>query len=65
MTLFVNITDILTWGAIALCIFALFTLWVIETIKKYIKRKRTTNQIVGPAHTATSPTPRNPVHPVT
>lgn len=39
MTIFVGITDILAWGAIALCIFALFTLWVIETIKKHIKRK--------------------------
>ena len=39
MTIFVGITDILAWGAIALCALALFTPWVIETIKKYIKRK--------------------------
>ncbi len=39
MTIFVDITDILAWGAIALCALTLFTLWVIETIKKHIKRK--------------------------
>lgn len=39
MTIFVGITDILAWGAIALFALALFTLWVIETIKKYIRRK--------------------------
>lgn len=37
-TIFVDITDLLAWGAIALCALALFTLWVIETIKKHIKR---------------------------
>lgn len=39
MTIFVGITDILAWAGIILCALALFTLWVIETIKKYIKRK--------------------------
>lgn len=39
MTIFVGITDILAWGAIALCALTLFNLWVIETIKKHIKRK--------------------------
>lgn len=39
MTIFVGITDILAWAGIILCAFALFTLWVIETIKKHIKRK--------------------------
>ena len=39
MTISVDITDILTWGAIALCALTLFTLCVIETIKKHIKRK--------------------------
>lgn len=38
-TLFISISDIVAWVAIALCALALFTLWVIETIKKYIKRK--------------------------
>lgn len=38
-TIFVSITDILAWIGITLCILALFTLWAIETIKKYIKRK--------------------------
>lgn len=38
-TIFVDITDILAWIGITLCILALFTLWVIETIKKHIKRK--------------------------
>ena len=39
MTLFVDITDILAWAGIILCALALFTLWVIEIIKKHIKRK--------------------------
>lgn len=39
MTIFVDITDILAWGAVALCIFALFTLWVIDAINKKIKKK--------------------------
>lgn len=38
-TIFVSITDILAWIGITLCILTLFTLWVIETIKKHIKRK--------------------------
>lgn len=38
-TIFVNLTDILAWIGITLCILALLTLWVIETIKKHIKRK--------------------------
>lgn len=37
-TIFVSITDILAWIGITLCILTLFTLWVIETIKKHIKR---------------------------
>lgn len=36
-TIFVSITDILAWIGITLCILTLFTLWVIETIKKHIK----------------------------
>lgn len=38
-TIFVSITDILAWTGITLCALALFTLWVIETIKKHITRK--------------------------
>lgn len=38
-TIFVNLTDILAWIGITLCILTLFTLWAIETIKHHIKRK--------------------------
>lgn len=37
-TLFISISDILAWAAIALCVFALFILWLIETINKKIKK---------------------------
>lgn len=38
-TLFISISDIVAWAAIALCVLVLLALWVIETIKKHIKRK--------------------------
>lgn len=38
-TLFISISDIIAWAAIALCVLVLLALWAVEAINKKIKKK--------------------------